>query len=143
MDYYYSKCRGKHAYERNLNKSKLYVFMSLGLSPFPSLPPLNLSGMTPLPSEFLAQFPLVTEVSTPPTELLSSAAQISSLSANPVPSASAEQASTFIVESTLTPVPSTPAFKIPSVPEDRGDGSATNHEKPPSSITDASATESS
>ncbi|KAH0621476.1 hypothetical protein JD844_022832 [Phrynosoma platyrhinos] len=110
-----------------------------GLPPLPSLPPINLSRITPLTPEFLAQFPLVTEVATLPTNLLSSAP--------PGTTVNVEQTSTFILDSavplpTTSSIPSAPATNSSS-PEDRGDGSATSHEKPASSVTDTAASESS
>ncbi|XP_054827455.1 Golgi reassembly-stacking protein 2 [Eublepharis macularius] len=110
-----------------------------GLPPLPSLPPLNLSGIAPLSPEFLAQFPLVPEVSsTPPVDLLSSMPQMGSLSANPGVTVSVEQTSTFALDATASP----PAAKAPAS-EDRGDGSAVLNEKSAPLTTEPASTESS
>ncbi|XP_053140585.1 Golgi reassembly-stacking protein 2 isoform X2 [Hemicordylus capensis] len=115
-----------------------------GLPPLPSLPPMppiNLSGMPPLSPEFLAQFPLVAEVSTLPPDLLSSAPQMASFSANPGTTASVEQTSAFALD---PPAPSAAAATAKaSAPEERGDGSTTLNEKPASLATDALTSESS
>ncbi|KAJ6660765.1 hypothetical protein lerEdw1_017391, partial [Lerista edwardsae] len=112
-----------------------------GMPPLSSLPPLNLSGIAPLSPEFLAQFPLATEVSTMPTDLLSSAPQIGSLSANPGTTVSVEHPPAFTLD-TSAPPPSAPAANA-SAPEDRGDGSVVVNEKPASLVTDPVTSESS
>ncbi|XP_065269307.1 Golgi reassembly-stacking protein 2 isoform X3 [Emys orbicularis] len=97
-----------------------------GLPPLPSLPPLNLSGITPLsmPPEFLAQFPLVTEVSTPPADLLPHSTTVS------VEQTSAVTLDTAIPTSKATPV------------DDRSNESTTVNEKT-SAVTAVHTSESS
>ncbi|XP_062972470.1 Golgi reassembly-stacking protein 2 [Elgaria multicarinata webbii] len=120
-----------------------------GFPPLLPLPPINLSGITPLTPEFLAQFPLVTEGSTLPTNLLASAPQVSTLPGNLGTAVSVEQTSSFILDTavppsiTTTTTTSSPPTAKPSAPEDRGDGSTTFNEKPASLVTDIAASESS
>nr|XP_048725325.1 Golgi reassembly-stacking protein 2 isoform X2 [Caretta caretta] len=97
-----------------------------GLPPLPSFPPLNLSGITPLPMppEFLAQFPLVTEVSTPPTDLLPHSTTVS-----------VEQTSALTLD---TAVPTSKATPV----DDRSNESSTVNEKP-STVTAVHTSESS
>nr|XP_034991447.1 Golgi reassembly-stacking protein 2 [Zootoca vivipara] len=124
-----------------------------GLPPLPSLPSLNLTGISP---EFMAQFPLVTEVSTRPADLLSSAPQTWSLPVNPGTTVGVEQISNFILDTppplitattmaaTATPPPNAPAAAAKvSTPEDRGDGSSAFNEKAASLVTETAASESS
>uniref|UniRef100_A0ABM5ES76 Golgi reassembly-stacking protein 2 n=1 Tax=Pogona vitticeps TaxID=103695 RepID=A0ABM5ES76_9SAUR len=126
-----------------------------GLPPLPSLPPINLSGIPNLSPEFLAQFPLVPEVSTLPTDLLSSGPQMGSLPAKPAATVNVEQTSSFNLDSAAVPAPttalsatattstsSTPAVNVSS-PEDRGDGSTTFNEKTTLLVTDTAVSESS
>ncbi|XP_075789722.1 Golgi reassembly-stacking protein 2 isoform X1 [Pelodiscus sinensis] len=95
-----------------------------GLPPLPPLPPLNLSGITPLsmPPEFLAQFPLVTEASTPPTDLLPPFTQVGSLSVDPSTTVSVEQNSALTLDAA---VPTSKAIPV----DDRSNESATVNEK--------------
>ncbi|XP_060113428.1 Golgi reassembly-stacking protein 2 [Heteronotia binoei] len=110
-----------------------------GLPPLPSLPPLNLSGIAPLSPEFLAQFPLVPEVSAPPpADLLASTPQMGSLSTNPGTTVSMERTSAFTLDTT----PSPPAAKA-LVPEERGDGAPTLNENATPLTTEPASTESS
>ncbi|CAM5147403.1 unnamed protein product [Eretmochelys imbricata] len=97
-----------------------------GLPPLPSFPPLNLSGITPLPMppEFLAQFPLVTEVSTPPTDLLPHSTTVS-----------VEQTSALTLDTAVPPSKATPV-------DDRSNESSTVNEKP-STVTAVHTSESS
>ncbi|XP_001367823.1 Golgi reassembly-stacking protein 2 [Monodelphis domestica] len=112
--------------------------MHPGLPPLPSLPPLNLSGITPLsmPSEFLPSFPLVPEVSSATPELLSSLPPVGSLPSDPVSTARAEQTSSL-----PTDVP--PLTSKATTVEDTANESITTSEKPVSMIAaDTSASES-
>nr|XP_003226213.1 PREDICTED: Golgi reassembly-stacking protein 2 [Anolis carolinensis] len=112
-----------------------------GLPPLPSLPPINLSGISPLSPEFLAQFPLVPEVPALPSDLLSSAPPMGSLSANPGATVSVEQTSAFLLDSAVPPLATTdPAAKVPG-PEAWGDASAASSEKVASLLTEAAASE--
>nr|XP_056717265.1 Golgi reassembly-stacking protein 2 [Euleptes europaea] len=110
-----------------------------GLPPLPSLPPLNLSGIASLSPEFLAQFPLVPDVSTPPADLLVSSPQMGNISANPGAAVSVERTSTFTLDTTT---PSPPTAKAPAL-EERGDGTTTLIEKTAPLTTEPASTESS
>ncbi|XP_072468395.1 Golgi reassembly-stacking protein 2 [Notamacropus eugenii] len=109
-----------------------------GLPPLPSLPPLNLSGITPLsmPSEFLPSFPLVPEVSTTPEQLLSSLPPVGGLPSDPASTSRAEQTSSL--PSDAPP----PTSKAATTVEDRANEPITTREKPVSTITDTSASAS-
>uniref|UniRef100_A0A2D4J118 PDZ GRASP-type domain-containing protein n=1 Tax=Micrurus lemniscatus lemniscatus TaxID=129467 RepID=A0A2D4J118_MICLE len=120
-----------------------------GLPPLPSLPPVNLSGIAPLSPEFLAKFPLVNEMPTLPTDLLSSVPITTSFPANPGTTVNVEQTSALILDTAVPPPPmvttaasNAPAFKALS-PEDRGDGITSFSEKPVPSVTDMAVSESS
>lgn len=122
--------------------------MFLGLPPFPTLPPVNLSGIAPLSPEFLAKFPLVSEIPTLPTDLLSSAPVTSSFPVNPGTTVNVEQTSALILDTAVPPpmvttaASSAPAAKALS-PEDRGDGITPFSEKPAPLVTDTAVSESS
>ncbi|XP_074071833.1 Golgi reassembly-stacking protein 2 [Macrotis lagotis] len=109
--------------------------MHPGLPPLPSLPPLNLSGITPLsmPSEFLPSFPLVPEVS---SELLSSLPPVGSLPSDPASTSRTEQTSSL--PSDAPP----PTSKATTTVEVTANESITTNEKPVSTVTDTSASES-
>ncbi|XP_015262751.1 PREDICTED: Golgi reassembly-stacking protein 2 [Gekko japonicus] len=109
-----------------------------GLPPLPSLPPLNLSGIPSLSPDFLAQFPLVPEVSAPPADLLASTPQMGSISANPGTTVSVERMSAFTLDTTLSPL----AAKAPAS-EERGDGATMLNEKTAPLTTEPASTESS
>uniref|UniRef100_A0A8D0C575 Golgi reassembly stacking protein 2 n=1 Tax=Salvator merianae TaxID=96440 RepID=A0A8D0C575_SALMN len=121
-----------------------------GLPPLPSLPPINLSGISPLPPEFLAQFPLSTEAPTLPTDLLSSVPPVGGLPASLGTPVGVEQTSPYSLDvapllpvtTTATPVAGAPTAKA-SATDDRGDGSTTVSEKPAALVTDAATSESS
>ncbi|XP_019409880.1 PREDICTED: Golgi reassembly-stacking protein 2 [Crocodylus porosus] len=99
-----------------------------GLPPLSSMPPLNLSGIT-MPPELLPQFPLITDVSTPPTDLLSSITQ----AVDPGTTVSTEQTSLFTLDT------STPTSKVTTA--DRLNESTTISEKT-TGVTDVHASES-
>ncbi|XP_006265357.1 Golgi reassembly-stacking protein 2 [Alligator mississippiensis] len=103
-----------------------------GLPPLSSMPPLNLSGIT-VPPELLPQFPLITDVSTPPTDLLSSITQAGSKSVDPGTTVSTEQTSLFTLDTT------TPTSKVTTA--DRLNESTTISEKT-TGVTDVHASES-
>lgn len=96
------------------------------------MPPLNLSGIT-VPPELLPQFPLITDVSTPPTDLLSSITQAGSKSVDPGTTVSTEQTSLFTLDTT------TPTSKVTTA--DRLNESTTISEKT-TGVTDVHASES-
>uniref|UniRef100_A0A4X2LM06 Golgi reassembly stacking protein 2 n=1 Tax=Vombatus ursinus TaxID=29139 RepID=A0A4X2LM06_VOMUR len=112
--------------------------MNPGLPPFPSLPPLNLSGITPLsmPSEFLPSFPLVPEVSSTTPELLSSLPPVGSLPSDPASTTRAEQ--TSLLPSDAPP----PTSKAATTVEDTANEPIPTSEKPVSTVTDTSASAS-
>uniref|UniRef100_A0A8C8VNJ6 Golgi reassembly stacking protein 2 n=1 Tax=Pelusios castaneus TaxID=367368 RepID=A0A8C8VNJ6_9SAUR len=108
-----------------------------GLPPLPSLSPLNLSGITPLsmPPEFFAPFPLVTEVSTQPTDLLPPITQVGSLPVDPSTAVSVEKISALTLDT------ATPTSKAAPV-DDRANEPPTVNEKS-SVVTAVHASESS
>ncbi|XP_051842148.1 Golgi reassembly-stacking protein 2 [Antechinus flavipes] len=112
--------------------------MHPGLPPLSSLPPLNLSGITPLsmPSEFLPSFPLVPEVSSATPELLSSLPPVVSLPSDPASAARAEQTSSL--PSDVPP----PTSKAAAAVEDIANEPIPTSEKPVSTVTDTSVSES-
>ncbi|XP_020846604.1 Golgi reassembly-stacking protein 2 [Phascolarctos cinereus] len=112
--------------------------MHPGLPPLPSLPPLNLSGITPLsmPSEFLPSFPLVPEVSSTTPELLSSLPPVGSLPSDPASTTRAEQTSS------LPSDPPPPTSKAATTVEDTANEPIPTSEKSVSTITDTSASAS-
>uniref|UniRef100_A0A8C6V4P3 Golgi reassembly stacking protein 2 n=1 Tax=Naja naja TaxID=35670 RepID=A0A8C6V4P3_NAJNA len=120
-----------------------------GLPPLPSLPPVNLSGIAPLSPEFLAKFPLVNEMPTLPTDLLSSVPITTSFPANPGTTVNVEQTSALILDTAVPPPPlvTTAASNAPAVkalsPEDRGDGITSFSENPAPSVMDTAVSESS
>ncbi|XP_025051020.1 Golgi reassembly-stacking protein 2 isoform X2 [Alligator sinensis] len=124
----------------NLNLSAPHIIPGAGLSdiiqpglpPLSSMPPLNLSGIT-VPPELLPQFPLITDVSTPPTDLLSSITQAGSISVDPGTTVSTEQTSLFTLDTT------TPTSKVTTA--DRLNESTTISEKT-IGVTDVHASES-
>lgn len=113
----------------------LFSLLSLGLPPLPSLPPLNLVGITPLsmPPKCVPLLPLATEAPTVPADLLPSITQAESFSVDPGTTINVEQTSTLTLDST------TPASKATIV--DRSSESSTVNEKP-SGATDTQASES-
>ncbi|XP_019378331.1 PREDICTED: Golgi reassembly-stacking protein 2 [Gavialis gangeticus] len=102
--------------------------MQPGLPSLSSMPPLNLSGIT-MPPELLPQFPLITDVSTPPTDLLSSVTQ----AVDPGTTVSTEQTSLFTLDT------STPTSKVTTA--DRLNESTTISEKT-TGVTEVHASES-
>nr|XP_009680082.1 PREDICTED: Golgi reassembly-stacking protein 2 [Struthio camelus australis] len=106
-----------------------------GLPSLPSLPPLNLMGITPLsiPPKCVPLLPLVTEVSTVPTDLLPSISQAGSFSIDPGTAVNVEQTSALTLDS------ATPTSKATIV--DRSSESSTVNEKT-SGVTDTQASES-
>ncbi|XP_074159249.1 Golgi reassembly-stacking protein 2 isoform X2 [Sminthopsis crassicaudata] len=112
--------------------------MHPGLPPLPSLPPLNLSGITPLsmPSEFLPSFPLVPEVSSATPELLSSLPPVVSLPSDSASAARVEQTSSLPSDAP----PST--SKAAATVEDIANEPIPTSEKPVSTVTDTSVSES-
>uniref|UniRef100_A0A098LZV3 Golgi reassembly-stacking protein 2-like n=1 Tax=Hypsiglena sp. JMG-2014 TaxID=1550645 RepID=A0A098LZV3_9SAUR len=119
-----------------------------GLPPLPSLPPVNLSGIAPLSPEFLAKFPLVNEIPTLPTNLLSSVPITTSFPANPGTTVNVEQVSAHILDTAVPPpVVTTAASNASAVkalsPEERGDGVISFSEKPALLVTDTAVSESS
>ncbi|XP_070793186.1 Golgi reassembly-stacking protein 2 [Pituophis catenifer annectens] len=119
-----------------------------GLPPLPSLPPVNLSGIAPLSPEFLAKFPLVNEIPTLPTDLLSSVPITTSFPANPGTTVNVEQTSAHILDMAVPPPMVTTAASNASTvkalsPEDRGDGITSFNEKPAPLVTDTAVSESS
>ncbi|NXK30170.1 GORS2 protein, partial [Piprites chloris] len=106
-----------------------------GLPPLPSLPPLNLMGMTPLsmPPKCVPVLPLVTEASAVPTDLLPSISQAGSFSVNPGTTVNVEQTSTLTLDSAA---PTSVATVV-----DRSNESSTATEKT-TGVTDTQASES-
>ncbi|XP_008945148.1 PREDICTED: Golgi reassembly-stacking protein 2 [Merops nubicus] len=106
-----------------------------GMPSLPSLPPLNLMGITPLPMppKCVPLLPLVTEASTLPTDLLPSITQAGSFSTDPGTTVNVEQTSTLTLDS------ATPTSKANIV--DRSSESFRVNEKT-SGVTDTQASES-
>ncbi|OXB77973.1 UNVERIFIED_CONTAM: hypothetical protein H355_009544 [Colinus virginianus] len=106
-----------------------------GMPTLPSLPPLNLMGITPLsmPPKCVPLLPLVTEVSTVPTDLLPTMTQAGSVSVDPGTAVNVEQTPPLTLDSATT------TSKVTVV--DRSSESSAVNEKT-SAITDTHASES-
>ncbi|XP_019472738.1 Golgi reassembly-stacking protein 2 isoform X2 [Meleagris gallopavo] len=105
-----------------------------GMPTLPSLPPLNLMGITPplMPPKCVPLLPLVTEVSTVPTDLLPTMTQAGSFSVDPGTTVNVEQTSPLTLDS------ASPTSKATI---DRSNESSAVNEKA-SGITDTHASES-
>ncbi|NWJ08268.1 GORS2 protein, partial [Crypturellus undulatus] len=115
--------------------AELPEMIQSGLPSLPSLPPLNLMGITPLsmPPKCVPLLPLVTEVSTVPADLLPTITQAGSFSVDPGATVNVEQTPALALDSAA------PASKAAAV--DRSSESSAANEKA-SGIADTQASES-